>query len=273
MPASSVTVTVKYKLSTVKYKVTVNNTAIGGTATASESGGWIVLEAFPNAGYKLDYYKVEYNGIETTAGEDGIAMPNADVTITPVFRKRVGTLSLSNYDGWGVVSVTCDGKAVNDGDSLTAGSTVNVSVTDVKAGYQAVITANGETISGSSVTVPNDGHLTIAVSYAAKQNTLTITDNWKGCFKLKVGGTETLITSDVKSISVATGAEVEIIAAGTETLTGYILDGVTKEGETKFTMPGSNATLQVLMVDNTKQIVLDSANTFSSSDIVIESNG
>lgn len=255
MPASNVTVKVTFKMSETKYTVTVDNSVEGGTATATVSGKKINLEAKPYDGYKLDYYQVEANGVRYTTTESTIDMPNADVTVTPVFRKRVGTLTVSNYDGWGVVTVTCDGKTLGSGDSLTAGSTVNVSVTDIKAGYQAVITANGETLSGSSVKVPSDGHLTIAVTYAAKQNTLNIDNSWRGQFDLEVGGQKQTISSDTQSISVASGAEVRIVlkdSGSSLKITGYILNGETVLSDNPvFTMPGGNATLQVLIEDTT----------------------
>ena len=264
MPASNVTVKVTYKLSTVSYKVSVNNSVEGGTATAQLSGDnkTIILNASPYAGYVLDHYVLEYSGIQVTVANAGenttAAMPNADVTVTPVFTKRVGKLSITDdYPDWGTLSVTdSSGKALKNGDSLTAGSTINASVSNVKAGYQAVLTVNGEIISGSSITVPNNGKVSIVVTYAAKQNTLNIDRSWIGRFDLVVGGERQTISDTTQSISVATGAKVGIALKADYTsslkITGYILNGETVLSDNPvFTMPGGNATLQVLIEDTT----------------------
>ena len=264
MPASNVTVKVTYKLSTVSYKVSVNNSVEGGTATAQLSGDnkTIILNASPYAGYVLDHYVLEYSGIQVTVANAGenttAAMPNADVTVTPVFTKRVGKLSITNdYPDWGTLSVTdSSGKTLQNGDALTAGSTINASVSNVKAGYQAVLTVNGEIISGSSITVPNNGKVSIVVTYAAKQNTLNIDRSWIGRFDLVVGGERQTISDTTQSISVATGAKVGIALKADYTsslkITGYILNGETVLSDNPvFTMPGGNATLQVLIEETT----------------------
>lgn len=264
MPASNVTVKVTFKLSTVSYKVSVNNSVEGGTATAQLSGDnkTIILNASPYAGYVLDHYVLEYSGIQVTVANAGenttAAMPNADVTVTPVFTKKVGKLSITNdYPDWGTLSVTdSSGKALKNGDTLTAGSTINASVSNVKAGYQAVLTVNGEIISGSSITVPNNGKVNIVVTYAAKQNTLNIDRSWIGRFDLVVGGERQTISDTTQSISVATGAKVGIALKADYTsslkITGYILNGETVLSDNPvFTMPGGNATLQVLIEETT----------------------
>ena len=264
MPASNVTVKVTFKLSTVSYKVSVNNSVEGGTATAQLSGDnkTIILNASPYAGYVLDHYVLEYSGIQVTVANAGenttAAMPNADVTVTPVFTKKVGKLSITNdYPDWGTLSVTdSSGKTLQNGDALTAGSTINASVSNVKAGYQAVLTVNGEIISGSSITVPNNGKVSIVVTYAAKQNTLNIDRSWIGRFDLVVGGERQTISDTTQSISVATGAKVGIALKADYTsslkITGYILNGETVLSDNPvFTMPGGNATLQVLIEDTT----------------------
>ncbi len=264
MPASNVTVKVTFKLSTVSYKVTVNNSVEGGTATAQLSGDnkTIILNASHYAGYVLDHYVLEYSGIQVTvadAGENTTApMPNADVTVTPVFTRKTGELTITdNYPDWGTLSVTdSSGRVLKNGDSLTAGSTINASVSDVKAGYQAVLTVNGEIISGSSITVPNNGKVEIVVTYAAKQNTLNIDNSWRGQFDLKVGGQKQTISADTQSISVASGAEVKIVLKDSSSglkITGYILNGETVLSKDRFEMPGGNATLQVLIEEASQQ--------------------
>ena len=221
MPASNVTVKVTFKLSTVSYKVTVNNSVEGGTATAQLSGDnkTIILNASPYAGYVLDRYVLEYSGIQVTvanAGDNTTApMPNADVTITPVFRPYNTMLALVNPDAtYAKVSFTdASGNAIepNQAGNVKVFDNVNVSVTTPDDGYAVTFTvtdSSGKVITTTnnksfSFAVPATDCVTVSVSFTNVEHTLTIEPNWRGDYNLKINGTFTQINSDTTSILTA----------------------------------------------------------------------
>lgn len=269
MPASNVTVKVTYKLSTVSYKVSVNNSVEGGTATAQLSGDnkTIILNASPYAGYVLDHYVLEYSGIQVTvanAGDNTTApMPNADVTVTPVFRPYNTMLALVNPDAtYAKVSFTdASGNAIepNQAGNVKVFDNVNVSVTTPDDGYAVTFTVtdgSGKVITTTnnksfSFAVPATNRVTVSVSFTNVEHTLTIEPNWRGDYNLKINGTFTQINSDTTSIKVPSDATVEIVLRdgfdrNTYEYYRYILDGVAgAQGNNKFTMPRTDATLKV----------------------------
>lgn len=277
MPASNVTVKVTYKLSTVSYKVSVNNSVEGGTATAQLSGDnkTIILNASPYAGYVLDHYVLEYSGIQITvanAGDNTTApMPNADVTVTPVFRPYNTMLALVNPDAtYAKVSFTdASGNAIepNQAGNVKVFDNVNVSVTTPDDGYAVTFTVtdgSGKVITTTnnksfSFAVPATNRVTVSVSFTNVEHTLTIEPNWRGDYNLKINGTFTQINSDTTSIKVPSDATVEIVLRdgfdrNTYEYSRYILNGTAgAEGSNKFTMPRANATLSVEIVRATQQ--------------------
>ena len=277
MPASNVTVKVTYKLSTVSYKVSVNNSVEGGTATAQLSGDnkTIILNASPYAGYVLDHYVLEYSGIQVTvanAGDNTTApMPNADVTVTPVFRPYNTMLALVNPDAtYAKVSFTdASGNAIepNQAGNVKVFDNVNVSVTTPDDGYAVTFTVtdgSGKVITTTnnksfSFAVPATDCVTVSVSFTNVEHTLTIEPNWRGDYNLKINGTFTQINSDTTSIKVPSDATVEIVLRdgfdrNTYEYSRYILNGTAgAEGSNKFTMPRANATLSVEIVRATQQ--------------------
>ena len=277
MPASNVTVKVTYKLSTVSYKVSVNNSVEGGTATAQLSGDnkTIILNASPYAGYVLDHYVLEYSGIQVTvanAGDNTTApMPNADVTVTPVFRPYNTKLELVNPDAtYAKVSFTdASGNAIepNQAGNVKVFDNVNVSVTTPDDGYAVTFTVtdgSGKVITTTnnksfSFAVPATNRVTVSVSFTNVEHTLTIEPNWRGDYNLKINGTFTQINSDTTSIKVPSDATVEIVLRdgfdrNTYEYSRYILNGTAgAEGSNKFTMPRANATLSVEIVRATQQ--------------------
>lgn len=277
MPASNVTVKVTYKLSTVSYKVSVNNSVEGGTATAQLSGDnkTIILNASPYAGYVLDHYVLEYSGIQVTvanAGDNTTApMPNADVTVTPVFRPYNTKLELVNPDAtYAKVSFTdASGNAIepNQAGNVKVFDNVNVSVTTPDDGYAVTFTVtdgSGKVITTTnnksfSFAVPATNCVTVSVSFTNVEHTLTIEPNWRGDYNLKINGTFTQINSDTTSIKVPSDATVEIVLRdgfdrNTYEYSRYILNGTAgAEGSNKFTMPRANATLSVEIVRATQQ--------------------
>lgn len=257
MPYSSVTVKVSFVRSVDTYKVTVS-TVKGGNAsvdhTTAKGGETIKLSPTAYSGYVFDYFTITYNGgiVEEKRGTLEFLMPYSDVTVTPVFKQAQGQLTIQNNNGKGTVTVTdAYGNVLENGSSLTAGSTVNVSVKVIESGYEAVIRANDQIVSGSGITVPNDGNLTIMVTYRAKENTLSIDSNWRGNFDLEVDGQLQSIDANTESIKVATGANVKVqlkAEASNLNITGYILNNETVSSSApEFTMPGGNATLKVLI--------------------------
>ena len=277
MPASNVTVKVTYKLSTVSYKVSVNNSVEGGTATAQLSGDnkTIILNASPYAGYVLDHYVLEYSGIQVTvanAGDNTTApMPNADVTVTPVFRPYNTKLALVNPDAtYAKVSFTdASGNAIepNQAGNVKVFDNVNVSVTTPDDGYAVTFTvtdSSGKVITTTnnksfSFAVPATDCVTVSVSFTNVEHTLTIEPNWRGDYNLKINGTFTQINSDTTSIKVPSDATVEIVLRdgfdrNSYEYSRYILNGTAgAEGSNKFTMPRANATLSVEIVRATQQ--------------------
>ena len=257
MPYSSVTVKVTFVRSVDAYKVTMS-TVKGGNASADHTtaNGGDIIKLSPTAypGYVFDYFTITYNGgiVEEKRGTLEFMMPYSDVTVTPVFKQAQGKLTIQNNNAKGTVTVTdAYGNVLENGSSLTAGSTVNVSVKVIESGYEAVIRANDQIVSGSGITVPNDGNLTIMVTYPAKENTLSIDSNWRGNFDLVVDGQLQSISANTESIKVATGANVKVqlkAEASNLKITGYILNNETVSSSApEFTMPGGNATLKVLI--------------------------
>ena len=257
MPYSSVTVKVTFVRSVDTYKVTVS-TVKGGNAsvdhTTAKGGETIKLSPTAYSGYVFDYFTITYNGgiVEEKRGTLEFLMPYSDVTVTPVFKQAQGQLSMDNTSpSWGTLTVTdASGKTLSEGDALTAGSKVTVTVNVTDPGYVASIrTTRGEAItSGSQVTVPSDGNLGIVVTYDYKNYTLTVNNEWYNLFYLEIGGQRVDITSKGQQISVPAYATVQAKPVNS-TIDGMTLDGEANPGKSSITMPAANATLKVELTE------------------------
>lgn len=261
MPYSSVTVKVTFVRSVDTYKVTVS-TVKGGNAsvdhTTAKGGETIKLSPTAYSGYVFDYFTITYNGgiVEEKRGTLEFLMPYSDVTVTPVFKQAQGQLSMDNTSpSWGTLTVTdASGKTLSEGDALTAGSKVTVTVNVTDPGYVASIrTTRGEAItSGSQVTVPSDGNLGIVVTYDYKNYTLTVNNEWYNLFYLDVyvNGNHYQkidITSKGQQVSVPAYATVQAKPVNS-TITGMTLNNELKSGDS-ITMPAANATLKVELTE------------------------
>lgn len=261
MPYSSVTVKVSFVRSVDTYKVTVS-TVKGGNAsvdhTTAKGGETIKLSPTAYSGYVFDYFTITYNGgiVEEKRGTLEFLMPYSDVTVTPVFKQAQGQLSMDNTSpSWGTLTVTdASGKTLSEGDALTAGSKVTVTVNVTDPGYVASIrTTRGEAItSGSQVTVPSDGNLGIVVTYDYKNYTLTVNNEWYNLFYLDVyvNGNHYQkidITSKGQQVSVPAYATVQAKPVNS-TITGMTLNNELKSGDS-ITMPAANATLKVELTE------------------------
>lgn len=261
MPYSSVTVKVTFVRSVDTYKVTVS-TVKGGNAsvdhTTAKGGETIKLSPTAYSGYVFDYFTITYNGgiVEEKRGTLEFLMPYSDVTVTPVFKQAQGQLSMDNTSpSWGTLTVTdASGKTLSEGDALTAGSKVTVTVNVTDPGYVASIrTTRGEAItSGSQVTVPSDGNLGIVVTYDYKNYTLTVNNEWYNLFYLEIGGQRVDITSKGQQVSVPAYATVQAKPVNS-TITGMTLNNELKSGDS-ITMPAANATLKVELTENSPAI-------------------
>ena len=263
MPYSSVTVKVSFVRSVDTYKVTVS-TVKGGNAsvdhTTAKGGETIKLSPTAYSGYVFDYFTITYNGgiVEEKRGTLEFLMPYSDVTVTPVFKQAQGQLSMDNTSpSWGTLTVTdASGKTLSEGDALTAGSKVTVTVNVTDPGYVASIrTTRGEAItSGSQVTVPSDGNLGIVVTYDYKNYTLTVNNEWYNLFYLDVyvnGNHYQKIDITSKGQQVSVPAYATVLAKPVNsTIEGMTLDGEANPGKSSITMPAANATLKVEIANN-----------------------
>lgn len=263
MPYSSVTVKVSFVRSVDTYKVTVS-TVKGGTVsvdhTTAKGRETIKLSPTAYSGYVFDYFTITYNGgiVEEKRGTLEFLMPYSDVTVTPVFKQAQGQLSMDNTSpSWGTLTVTdASGKTLSEGDALTAGSKVTVTVNVTDPGYVASIrTTRGEAItSGSQVTVPSDGNLGIVVTYDYKNYTLTVNNEWYNLFYLDVyvnGNHYQKIDITSKGQQVSVPAYATVLAKPVNsTIEGMTLDGEANPGKSSITMPAANATLKVEIANN-----------------------
>lgn len=157
MPASEVEIKAVFSEIPAGSYAVVIKTAEGGSAKASEktaiAGTEITLTATPDKGYEFDNWVVSP---ETVVIEnDTFTIPEASVTVTPVFKKINYSIE---------VDVTAGGTASADKTTAQMGDTVTVTVVPDDGYKLDSITVNGTAISGTSFEMPAEDVL-ISVSF------------------------------------------------------------------------------------------------------------
>lgn len=256
MPASDVKVKVTFtKGSAEKYAINLQYAAEGSvsaSATEAAAGTKITLTATVKPGYE-DKYVFDYFKVVGSFGEEKVSsqftMPSSDVTVTPVFRSCVATVTLTNDAACGTLTVTTDdGKEVKNGDAVKQGVTISAMATP-KAGYEAAVKINGQDINTYTV---GSADLAVKVEavYTAIEYDLSVDPNWIGAFDLEIGGQRKTVSAD-DTFKVTAGTKIKVVltdayASGYK-ITGVGIAGQNTMGITEVTMPADNATIKVLI--------------------------
>lgn len=208
------------------HTVTIGS-AVNGSATANpisgEAGTTITLTATPDAGYRLKSWTSDP---AVSVSGNSFEMPDADVTITPVF-ERVFSVS--------VVSPVTGGSATASVSQAAEGEKVTLTPT-ADAGYRwKEWTVSGGTLSGNELTMPA-ADVTVTPAFEEIPSfSITVSGDGHGSASVdknpaKVGETVTL------SYTPASGYELNKIT---------IVPAITLSDDNKFTMPEQNVEISV----------------------------
>ena len=243
MPASNVTVTATFKVQASKYNVTINSAA-NGKVTASVSscaaGTEVILTANPNAGYELKTLTVmnTTNNSSVAVSNGKFIMPAGNVNVVATFAAadthKVTINSVSNG------KITANTTAAKAGDTVILTIAPNaeyeldeLSVKNVTSNAAVAVSGTGNT---RTFTMPA-ANVTIAASFKVVKYNVAIASTTNGAITINPSQHAKGATVSL-SVVPANGYELDKLtvkdAAG----------GIVDVNENKFTMPGSNVTVE-----------------------------
>ena len=149
--------------------LTDGNGSVSASATTAAAGTTVTLTAKPDSGYRLARWEV-VEGDVTISG-NSFTMPAENVTVRAVFSPIVNIPDTYDID----LIVGEGGEAKLSLTNASAGSTITVTATP-DDGYELdYITVDGERISGTTFTMP-DNDVTVRVYFTDGSATLPFTD-------------------------------------------------------------------------------------------------
>ncbi len=215
--------------------VTTDGNGIATYTGTVDLGSTITIIDTPNTNYEYNYITV--NGVKQT--NKTFTIPVDNNAIVQVFFTLVGyNITIAEVQH-GTVTV--------DKTTATAGTIVSLTVTP-DAGYGIdTITVNGETITGTSFTMPEED-VTVTATFKKISYTITVTQS--------TGGT---ISSNKTTASVGDTVTLTATASSGYTFSSWVVK--TTSGSTvtvsnnSFTMPASNVTVSATFVSQEPQAI------------------
>ncbi|MGN0748528.1 MAG: leucine-rich repeat protein [Christensenellales bacterium] len=228
------------RVQNIRYEINVVQVENGELKVFGEpyAGNEITIQVVPNAGYEIVAGSLKVNGEKISTNK--FLMPSKNVEISAQFKKITYSVDMPSYEN-GKLDIEVDGQKISSGDKLEWGKTVTIEILP-DSGYalkninvlknDQQLAVNG---SGNIRTfVMPQGNVTINATFEKITYTLTKVSE-HGTFTIPATA-NTGKTVQVAGITPATGYELEQI----------LVDGVALGlGETSFTMPANNVTVEV----------------------------